>query len=452
VSRQECLEKLRQDAFRIWHAGVEAVFAARLIEKHVSVERTELRIGPWSFSLNKIRRIAVVGGGKASAAMAEAIEKKFDADFLGQNRLFGWVNVPADCVRPLQAIHLHPARTSGQNEPTAAAAEGAERILQLVNDLEPEDLCLCVISGGASALLPAPIPPITLEDKLQVTRLLSAAGATIEQLNLVRKQISRIKGGGLARSCRAGVLIGLILSDVLGDSLATIGSGPTVIETAHRRKALEVFRQLGLKPPQVPQRVWDFLAEPERQIPAPPQCEVRNLLIGNLKLAVEEAQKEAVRLGYDPVVELAASSEPTAEEVASQLVHKMLRMHRGGKGDCIISGGEPVVRLISPALRGKGGRNQQLVLAALCQLMHEPMGPFVFLSAGTDGEDGPTDAAGAWFDSDTPARVAALSLDPTAFLRRNDAYHFFDKLGNLIKTGFTETNVGDLRVIVTAKE
>ena len=243
---------------------------------------TNSLVPPYRLPLDSIRRIVVVGAGKAGAGMAQAVEDVFGPELMAEKQLSGWVNVPADCVStggkkgtvPIcakpgtdrrlvsgrsgghraklgrglspfcptaQRIHLHAARPAGVNEPAAEGVAGAEEILRLVESLGPEDLCLCLISGGGSALMPAPVEGITLADKLAVTRHLSAAGANIEQLNTVRKQLSRIKGGGLLRACRAGRLVSLVISDVLGDPLDVIASGPTVPDSSTPQAALEVL-------------------------------------------------------------------------------------------------------------------------------------------------------------------------------------------------------------------
>ena len=220
--------QLRADAERIWWAGVRAVQPSNLIPAAVSVECDELIVGDDAIDLRKIRRIVIVGGGKASGAMAQTLEAVLGERLLTEKQVEGWINVPADCVMPTRCVHLHAARPAGVNEPRAEGVAGTQRILELVSSLGADDLCLCLISGGGSALLPAPAAGVTLDDKICVARVLSAAGADITQLNLVRSQLSRVKGGGLARACRAGQLVTLIISDVLGDPLALIASGPTV--------------------------------------------------------------------------------------------------------------------------------------------------------------------------------------------------------------------------------
>jgi len=374
--------------------------------------------------------------------------------------LTGWVNVPDDCVDFRESagptrIHLHGARPAGVNEPTPQGGAGAERILQLVQSLAPDDLCLCLISGGGSALLPAPAAGITLEDKLAVTRHLSAAGANIQQLNIVRKQLSRIKGGGLVRVCAANRLIALIISDVLGDPLEIIASGPTVADPSTPRQALEILEQFEARQAGVSDRVFQYLEKAAGQSGSPERaatCHVTNLVIGNIATAVEAAGRFAERRGYVTRTVALQHLEGEAEQVGRELAGEALRMRSRGGRRCLVHGGEPTVKLVDSSRRGLGGRNQQLVLAALEYLADrcgDAAHGLTLLSGGTDGEDGPTDAAGAVLDEAVLAGAAAQQLAASDHLARNDAYHFFQPLGALIHTGPTHTNVCDLRVILT---
>ena len=235
--------RLRDDALAIWRAGVDAVDSQRLVEKNLRVEGDRLIFGDEALAipLDQIGRIVVVGGGKAGAGMARGVETALGPEWLEKKQVTGWINVPEGCVETLSHIWLHGARPAGVNEPTAAGVFGTREIIQLVQSLGPNDLCLCLISGGGSALLPAPQEPVTLEDKLAVTRLLSESGATIEELNTIRKSLSRIKGGGLLRACGSGRMVSLILSDVLGDPLDLIASGPTVPQTSDYREVLAIL-------------------------------------------------------------------------------------------------------------------------------------------------------------------------------------------------------------------
>lgn len=441
-------EQLGQDALRIWLAAVDAVRSERLVRQSLRVDGANLLVGDESIPLESVRHIAVVGAGKAGAGMAAAVEEVLGEPLMEEKQLAGWINVPEDCVRKLTRIKLHGARPAGVNEPTAAGAAGAAAILRLVGSLSADDLCLCLISGGGSALMPAPVEAITLEDKLAVTRHLSAAGANIEQLNTVRKQLSRIKGAGLARACRAGRLVALVISDVLGDPLDVIASGPTVEDPCTPEDALAVLERFDARAGGISPAVFDYLRHKQTTARAPVSCRVTNLIIGNNAAAVDAAGREAVRLGYTPALESAARSEGPAEQVGTRLAGMALTMRAQRGPDCLASGGEPVVKLVPSSQRGLGGRSQQLVLAALERLSVDGAEGIVLLSGGTDGEDGPTDAAGAVLDASILAAARRHGLDPVDYLARNDAYHFFAPLGALIRTGPTHTNVCDVRVVV----
>ncbi|HET6884207.1 MAG TPA: DUF4147 domain-containing protein [Pirellulales bacterium] len=445
-------DDLRRDALQIWRAGVAGVDSARLVREAVHVEGASLLVGEQTLSLAEVRRIAVVGAGKAGAGMAAGLLGALGDKIVAEKQVTGWLNVPADCVRSLPPLVLHAARPAGVNEPTEQGADGARRILNIVGSLENEDLCFCLISGGASALLPAPVDQISLGDKLAVTRQLSAAGATINELNTVRKQLSRIKGGGLARACRAGQLITLVISDVLGDPLDTIASGPTVPDSGTPQQALEILHRYRARDAGISSRVFDYLCGKTAHPTAGPRCQVTNLVIGNNATAVDAAGSEAERLGYSHAMTSAPASEGPAEEVGRHLAGLALSMKSRPGPNCLISGGEPVVRLPEAAVRGMGGRNQQLALAALQSLNDLGCEGIVLLSGGTDGEDGPTDAAGAHIDSDVCAAARRQQLDIGDYLRRCDAYHFFSAAGGLIKTGPTHTNVCDLRVVVVDRQ
>jgi hydroxypyruvate reductase len=445
------LQQLRDDALAIWRAGVAAVRSDLLIQANVRVQGNLLQIVDHEFSLAEIERIVIVGAGKAGAGMALGLEEALGPRVLFEKRVTGWINVPADCVGQLACTTLHPARPAGKNEPTAEGIAGTEHILELVGSLGPRDLCICLISGGGSALLPAPVAGVSLVDKQAVTRFLSGSGANIQQLNTVRKQLSRVKGGGLARACTAGTLVTLIISDVLGDPLDVIASGPTVASTSSPEDAWKVLRQFDPDGTQVPASIYRAIeAASARSAPAPSNCQVINEVIGNLAVAVDAAGIEAERRGYSHAMLVARELEGPAEAIGHHLAELALHMRSERGPDCLITGGEPIVRLAEESQRGLGGRNQQLVLAALEHWQSAGQSPdgIVLLSGGTDGEDGPTDAAGAMIDADTPGLVQALGLNAAESLRRNDAYHFFAACGGLLKTGPTHTNVCDVRVIV----
>ncbi len=452
--------QLREDALAIWQAGVQAVDSNRLVRDNVQVAGDLLTLVGERVDLRDVARIVVVGAGKAGAGMSQGLEEAFGDRWLASDRLTGWVNVPADCVRPLQRIVLHPARPAGVNEPTEAGVEGARQILQLVESLGPLDLCICLLSGGGSALLPLPVEGISLADKQAVTKFLSAAGANIQELNTVRKQLSRLKGGGLARRC-LGRLFTLIISDVMGDPLDVIASGPTVANTTSAADALEVLHRFVADRSQIPATVWNVLEDQVAQPAVEARADLhdtRNFVIGNNGVAVIAAADEADRRGYRFTVDAAEFLEGQAEAVGKNLIDHALRMRRQAGPDCLITGGEPVVKLAPSNRRGKGGRNQQLVLAALAHAMarqtdaKNPLADIALLSGGTDGEDGPTDAAGALIDAECFDTLRRLQLDPAPYLANNDAYHLFQQLEALIRTGPTHTNVCDLRVVTVSQE
>lgn len=459
---------LRDDALRIWKAGVAAVDSARLVREHIACDQNVLTVCGRQFALNELRHLEVVGCGKAGAGMASGLEQALAAvpEHLS---ISGWLNVPADCVRPLQRIHLCAARPAGVNEPTAEGVVGTAEILRRVSALQPQDLCLVLLSGGGSALLCQPVPEISLAEKLAVTRALASDGAPIRELNCVRTQLSLVKGGRLAAACRAGTLMALIISDVVGDPLEVIASGPTVDCQSTADDALQILSQRGLLDGRIPPRVIDYLKSRtnvgeavSRQGNAEcrvPSCHVINRVIGNNQTAMDAAAAEAERLGYQ-VMSLGSANQSAAADEGRDLYRRLRELRRPGTGQrsgprgvpgvCLLSGGEPVVQLKPARVPRRGGRNQELVLAAVSAFPHvRDWQGIVLLSGGTDGEDGPTDAAGAVADEDLLRRLEELPLRPDDYLAINNSYPFFEQLGGLIRTGPTHTNVMDLRVGLT---
>lgn len=439
---------VRDDALRIWHAGVKSVDSSELVRKHLRVEGSDFCVGDVRIKLRNVRRVAVIGGGKAGAGMAAAIEEILPANVLGNTKLTGWINVPNDCVRNLPRIHLHGARPAGVNEPTEEGILGTRQIAQIARSLSQDDICLCLLSGGGSALLPAPARGITLADKLAVTKFLSEAGASINELNTVRKHLSEIKGGGLARICKAGQLITLIISDVLGDPLDIISSGPTVVDPSTSDDALDILNQFHAKAGGISSRVFDSLRHQRHSSNQVPTEKIHNLVIGNNQTAVQQAAEFAKQLGYRTETFSASHSEGFANDIGRELGERLVKLDNRTSSRCLVHGGEPVVKLVSENERGKGGRNQQLALAALDFLMPCRCENTALLSGGTDGEDGPTDAAGAIVDAHVVSKVQERRLEPSQFLAKNDAYHFFEQCEGLVKTGPTHTNVCDLRILI----
>ena len=441
-------QELRAHAESIWRAGVAAVDSRRLVRDSIAVTPSGLRVCGDSFPLVPTARVAVVGAGKAGAGMAAGVEDALAGSaFLGL--VDGWVNVPANCVRRLQRVHLHAARPPGLNEPTADGVEGTGRILAIASELRADDLCVVLLSGGGSALLPAPVPAITLEDKQHVTRLLMAGGATIDELNCVRKHLSRIKGGGLARATSHTRLVSLIISDVVGDPLDVIASGPTVPDTSTAAQALAVLRRYPST--DVPPAVLSHL-EADAASPAGGPCSfshVRNHIVGSNTVALEAAATAARALGYE-VRSLGSANRGDAREEGRLLADMCSELRDaagpGGARVCVLSGGEPTVQLARTDRPRKGGRNQELALAALLRCWARGMDGLVVLSGGTDGEDGPTDAAGAIADATALSAARSSGIHPGPYLEINDSYTFFKAVAGLLKTGPTDTNVMDVRV------
>ncbi len=444
--------RLRRDAESIWRAGVAAVDSKRLVADVVRNTGAELVICGHPIPLAKLNRLVVVGAGKAGAGMAAGFEQAAGAELV-RERLNGWVNVPADCVGSLQSIHLHAARPAGINEPTEEGARGAKQILELVAGLGEKDVCVVLLSGGGSALLPAPVAAITLADKQQVTRMLMHAGATIDELNCVRKQLSLVKGGGLARATQAGLVMTLIISDVIGDPLDVIASGPTVADSSTAADALAVLRKYAPNQGDVSLAVTAYLtrkAKESSQVKPIPST-VHHHVIGNNAIAVSAAAGRAAKLGY-AVRSLGSANEGEAKIVGRELAEMCLAVRDEGSPlsapACLLSGGEPVVHLAESDEPRTGGRNQEVAVAAIERLWDEGFSRMLLLSGGTDGEDGPTDAAGGIADADVLSAAQSAGLRPADFLAINNTYAFLAQTGGLLKTGPTHTNVMDLRVVL----
>lgn len=442
----------RNDAEAIWKAGVAAVDSARLVRAAVKREGSLLEVCHEQFDLTSSGRLIVVGAGKAGGGMALGLEKALPAEVL-DTKVEGWINVPADCVRPLRRIHLHAARPAGLNEPTESGVLGSQRILELVESLNDDDLCLVLISGGGSALLPLPVDGIRLADKQAVTRHLSRSGATIHELNAVRKRLSRIKGGGLLRAARAGRMVALIISDVIGDPLDVIASGPTVCDDGTAAEALAVLERSreSVDSDSIPASVWNVLRAQVAggEVRLAPRVSCRNCIIGNNETALNAAIECARSFGYE-VRSLGAERGGVARDVGVELAEECLAARRqtSARPICLVGGGEPIVRLIPTERPRMGGRNQEVALSACCRLWNEDLHGLAILAGGTDGEDGPTPAAGAIFDESVRDAASQRRLDPFDFLSINDSYTFFLRSGGLLQTGPTHTNVMDLHVAI----
>jgi len=434
----------RRDALAIFKASLDAALPARGIERLLRLDGDTLHAGPYRYDLSRYQSIRVIGAGKASAAMAHALEK-----LLGRRISGGLINTKYEHLAKLKRVQLHEA---GHPVPDDEGIDGARRIAQIALEAGPNDLLIALISGGGSALLPLPADPVTLAEKQAATKLLLACGATIHEINAVRKHISAIKGGQLARLAAPATLLALLLSDVIGDPLDTIGSGPAAPDDSTFEHAWNVFEKYGITA-QLPASVRTRIDAGRRgEIPDTPKTgdpcfrKTRNLIVGSNRLAVDAAAAKARELGYRPVV-LSTLIEGETREIAAMhcaIARETLLSGRPVKPPvCLISGGETTVTLKGD---GKGGRNMEFALAAALALDGIP-GILAF-SAGTDGTDGPTDAAGAFATGSTAARARAAGLNPQHTLARNDSYPFFQKLENLVITGPTGTNVMDVRLLL----
>lgn len=432
------------DVCEILEAGLQAADPYGAVKRHLHVDGGTLIAGDRSYDLAQFHRILLVGAGKAGAPMADAVN-----DLVGGRVADGVVIVkegyashdtlPTGNLKIREAGHPLP-----DNRGVTATAE----ILDLVAHLRPDDLVIVVLSGGASALLTAPAPGISLTGMTQTTDLLLHSGASITEINTIRKHLDIVKGGGLARAAAPAQVLTLILSDVVGDPLGTIGSGPTVPEESTFVEALEILEQYKLEWSVPPAVRAHLQAGADRQVQKtvmendPLRERVQNLLVGSNGLAAQGAAEKARDLGFTTrVVTTALEGEA---RLVGTLLGKALHDLASEKSPiprpvCLIAGGETTVTVKGGGL---GGRNQELALAAVPLL--DGLKDALLISLATDGGDGPTDAAGALVNGETAGRARALHLSPAAFLERNDAYHFFDALDDLLKPGPTRTNVNDL--------
>lgn len=436
--------KLRQDALAIFHAGLKAVDAKAAVHRFIQRDGDNLTIADRKYDLKKHDRILVVGAGKAGAAMAAAVE-----EILGDRISAGIINVKYGHLENLRKIKLTEA---GHPLPDDSGLRGARDLAQLLENGDAGTLVIGLISGGGSALLPLPADGISLPEKQDVTKRLLACGASINEMNAVRKHLSRIKGGQLARLAYPATVVTLILSDVVGDCLDVIASGPTVPDPStfeDVKSILEKYQLMDTLPEPVNARVQKGLRGEIPETPKPGDevfSKMQNVIIGSNIQALLAAEVKARSLGYKTLV-LSSSIEGETREVAR--VHAAIAKeinssnHPIPRPACVISGGETTVTLHG---LGKGGRNQEFVLAAA--IVIAGLENTAIFSAGTDGTDGPTDAAGAICDGQTIARAQAVGLNPVEHLNQNNAYPLFQKLNDLIITGPTNTNVMDLRLVL----
>lgn len=435
---------LRRDAEMIFRAGLRAADPVDAVRRHLRRKGDLLGVGDRTYDLNEYSEVRIVGMGKASAAMAEPL-----VEILGDRLAGGVINVKYGHARDLEGVTVNEA---GHPVPDENGVRGTRGILSYLEDTGEDELVFCLISGGGSALSPAPAEGLTLEDKQEVTRRLLESGATIHEMNAIRKHLSAVKGGRLAGMVHPATLVSLLLSDVIGDDLDTIASGPTVPDASTFEDCLRILDRYEIRKT-IPSPALERLETGARgEIGETPKEgdevfeKTQNVVVGSNALAVKAAERKARELGYNTLI-LSTFVEGETREVAR--VHTAIAREVIATENpvmppgCVISGGETTVTIRGDGL---GGRNQEFVLASALEI--EDMEHVVVLSAGTDGTDGPTDAAGAVADGATVARGAEEGLDAEAYLRDNDSYHFFEPLGDLLKTGPTFTNVMDLRLVM----
>jgi len=445
----EIIKQIRSEAADIFRSSVEAVNPRHAVKRFVRVEGERLVVGTEDqaaveLDLGGYDRISLVGGGKATAPMARAME-----ELLGGRINRGLINVKYGFGADLALTEITEA---SHPLPDLSGVKGTARILDLLQTAGKEDLIFSLISGGGSALLVRPAGEITLSEMQDVTQSLLECGASIDEINTVRKHISSSKGGQMARAAMPATTINLMLSDVVGDSMDVIASGPFVPDTSTFKDALGVLRKYDLR--EIPAAIQSHLKRGmEGRIPETPKADdpifasVHNFIIGSNILALKAAEHKALDLGYNTLI-LSSMVEGETREVAR--VHTAIAKEIVKTGlpipppACIISGGETTVTIRG---KGLGGRNQEFCLAAALDLIGLPP-RVVVLSGGTDGDDGPTKAAGAIVDTLTVMRGKEAGIEAVDFLKNNDAYQFFEKTDDLLITGPTDTNVMDVRLVL----
>jgi len=440
------MKDLHSDIRKIFNAGLEAADPGKAIRRTVRRAGKRLMIDDREHDLHSFERVMVVGAGKAGASMAAALE-----GVLGPSITGGMVITKYGHGLMLKTVSLTEA---GHPIPDDSGVEGSGRILDLLKNAGEKDLILCVISGGGSALLPMPVAGISLHDKQEATQVLLDCGADIHEINIIRKHLSAIKGGRLAEAAFPATLVTVILSDVIGDNLDAIASGPTVPDRSTFTDCMKIVDKYSLKDKLPPSVVAHLERGANKGVPETPKPGNRvfdktfPIIIGSCSLSVSSAQQKARELGYETII-LSSSIEGETRDVAK--VHAAIAKEILKSGNpvstpgCIVSGGETTVTIRG---NGLGGRNMEFVLAAAIEI--DGLDGITLLSGGTDGTDGPTDAAGAIADGSTVRTALEGGVDAGEYLRNNDSYHFFETTGDLLITGPTMTNVMDLRIVLVA--
>ncbi len=436
---------IKQQLVDIFNSALSAADPYNAVKRAIRIEGDQLLAGEEAYDLRNYERVLAVGAGKGTALMAQAVE-----DVFGDRIDDGVIIVKYGHTRPLNRIReieaSHPL-------PDEAGVKGTEEIIETLKDSDEKTLVICLLSGGGSALLVSPAEGISLKDKQMTTDILLKAGTSIDELNAVRKHLSRVKGGRLASIAYPATVITLILSDVIGDRLDVIASGPTVPDRSTFMDAVKVIEKYNLVK-KLPNKVLSILLDGiAGKLPDTPKagedCFKKGspVIVGSIRQAINAARNAANKLGFDTEI-VTDKLQGEAREAAVYLADlaKMVRSSRkGGKPMCLLSGGETTVNVKGS---GKGGRNQELALAFALEI--EGVDGITLLSAGTDGTDGPTDATGAIVDGETIHFARKLGVDPEKYLENNDSYNFFKKIdeGHHLITGPTGTNVMDVQIIM----
>ena len=450
---KELLEQMRHDAIQCFKASLKPVDPYEAVQRFITLEDSRLILGQKEkpvevLNINDYERIFIVGGGKATAPMAKAME-----EILGNRITKGLIVVKYGFTEKLSYTETIEA---GHPLPDRNGIIGTKSILELMEDAGERDLVISLISGGGSALLTQPSGNIKLEEKQEMTKRLLNCGASIDEINCIRKHISLTKGGQMARAAFPATIINLMLSDVVGDRMDVIASGPFVPDMSSFKDARAILEKYKLD--NVPQTIREHLKKGlDENIPDTPKKgdpafdKVYNLIIGSNILALEAAEEEARKLGYKTLI-LSSMIEGETKDIAGAHVAIAREIIKTGRPlpppCCIISGGETTVTIKG---KGEGGRNQEFCLVSANKIRDLPE-RVVILSGGTDGNDGPTDAAGGVVDPLSIKRGQAAGLNAAEYLENNDSYNYLKKTGDLLVTGPTNTNVMDVRLVLVKQK
>ena len=437
LKRLKGKKEVRKEIKGIFSAGVKEVHAGTCINRACSLEKNMFIVKTLKFDLEQYKNIYVVGAGKATAAMAFEIENIF-----GKRIKSGIISVKYGHTAKLKCIKIIEA---GHPVPDKNGNMAAEEIFQRVETAGENDLVICLISGGGSALMPLPVSEISFEDKQDLTELLLLCGADIHEINTFRKNLSGIKGGRLAQAAYPATMITLMISAVVGDDPGIIASGPTYPYSGSIHECSEIIDKYNIRD-KVPVSILKYLKLNTAKRDKEQFKNIFNFIIGSNIDALVAAKRKAEELGYNTLI-LSSSIEGETKHAAHLHCSIAREIVKSGnplpKPACVLSGGETIVKVSGGGL---GGRNMEFALESAFQISnHENI---IILSGGTDGTDGPTDAAGAFADSDTLSRAETAGLDPEKYLLENDSYNFFKPLNDLLITGPTNTNVMDLQIML----